>query len=291
MRIRDPFIETRRCASTVRRPDAILEGMEPDLAHRLASVDGVVGVVLGGSRARGTHRPDSDVDLGVYYQGRLDVAALQTLADEVADEPAAVTEPGGWGPWVDGGGWLAIGGQRVDWIYRDLDRVRHVWTDCQAGRYQVSFQVGHPLGFYSHAYAGELALSRVLADPLGQLTELREQTLAYPPALGDALVAGVWEAEFAVSLARYGVAGRDPTYTAGCLFRAVGVVCQALHGQARRWLINEKGMVASAAALPLAPDGFAERAHALLSSPVDSIARAEELIAAVKAAVESTVDS
>ena len=37
----------------------------------------------------------------------------KTLADEVADEPAAVTEPGGWGPWVDGGGWLTIGGRRV----------------------------------------------------------------------------------------------------------------------------------------------------------------------------------
>ena len=38
------------------------------LAARLVAVDGVVGVLLGGSRARGTHRPDSDVDLGVYYR-------------------------------------------------------------------------------------------------------------------------------------------------------------------------------------------------------------------------------
>jgi hypothetical protein len=262
-----------------------------DLARRLASVGGVAAVVLGGSRARGTHRPDSDVDLGLYYQGGLDVAALQALADDVADEPSMVTEPGGWGPWVDGGGWLTIGGQRVDWIYRDLDRVRHVWAECLAGRYQVSFQVGHPLGFYSHAYAGELALCRVLADPRGVVAELRERTLAYPRALGDALVKGLWEADFAVSLARYGVAGGDPTYTAGCLFRAVGVACQALHGRARRWLINEKGMVASTAALPLAPAGFAERAHALLSSPGGCVERAEELIVDVKRAIESTVDS
>ncbi|MFT3889855.1 MAG: nucleotidyltransferase domain-containing protein [Arachnia sp.] len=33
------------------------------LAEDLAGVPGVVAVVLGGSRARGTHRPDSDVDL------------------------------------------------------------------------------------------------------------------------------------------------------------------------------------------------------------------------------------
>ena len=253
------------------------------LAARLAGIDGVVGVVLGGSRARGTHRPDSDYDLGLYYEDGLDVPALQALADEIGDEPALITEPGGWGPWVDGGGWLTVGGRRVDWIYRDLARVRRVWDDCRAGTYQVSFQVGHPLGFYSHAYAGELALSRVLADPRGSLTALRERTLVYPPALGDALVRGLWEADFALRLARYGVAGADPTYTAGCLFRLVGVLCQALHGRAGRWLINEKGMVASAGALPIAPAGFAERTHALLTSL--SVEQAPALIDAVRAVV------
>ncbi|RVX41729.1 nucleotidyltransferase-like protein [Nonomuraea polychroma] len=41
------------------------------VAARLAGVPGVAAVVLGGSRARGTHRPDSDIDLGLYYRGRL----------------------------------------------------------------------------------------------------------------------------------------------------------------------------------------------------------------------------
>jgi predicted nucleotidyltransferase len=31
-----------------------------DMAGRLAGVPGVVGVLLGGSRARGEHRPESD---------------------------------------------------------------------------------------------------------------------------------------------------------------------------------------------------------------------------------------
>ena len=43
------------------------------IAGRLVGVGGVVGVLLGGSRARGTHHPDSDVDLGVYYRPPLDV--------------------------------------------------------------------------------------------------------------------------------------------------------------------------------------------------------------------------
>lgn len=177
----------------------------------------------------------------------------------------------------------------MDWIYRDLDRVERVWADCQAGRYEVGVQPGHPLGFYSHVYAGEVALCRVLADPTGHLTDLRAQTRRYPAALGDALVGGVWEADLMTQLAGYGVSGADPTYAAGCLFRAVGVACQALHGHARRWLINEKGMVASAAGLPAAPTDFAARVHGLLAatgrSPqevAETVARAEDLIAEVR---------
>jgi hypothetical protein len=268
------------------------DGSLATLSEQLVTVDGVVAVALGGSRARGTHRPDSDIDLGLYYRGDLDVAGLRALAARVADKPVEVTKPGGWGPWVDGGGWLSIQGWRVDWIYRDLDRVQRIWADCQGGRYEVGVQPGHPLGFYSHAYAGEVALCRVLADPTGELADLHARTREYPPPLGDALIEGLWEADFAIGLARYGAAGTDPTYAAGCLFRGIGVACQALHGHARRWLINEKGMVASAGMLPVAPPRFAARAHSLLAGVglseqriAETAAQAEALIALVRAAV------
>ncbi len=265
-----------------------------ELAGRLASVRGVVAVVLGGSRARGTHRPDSDTDLGVFYRGELDVATLRALAAEVTGEPVEVTEPGGWGPWVNGGAWLTIEGHRVDWIYRDLDRVHRVWNDCQAGRYEVGIQVGHPLGYHSHTYAGEVALCRILADPTGELAALQTQTRQYPAALGDALVRGLWEADFLLTHgAHHGAMGADPTFAAGCLFRVVGVACHALHGHGRQWLTHEKGMVASAACLPQAPPGFAERAQAILAavgtSPPEiaqTVSRAAALIDEVRAATE-----
>jgi hypothetical protein len=264
-----------------------------ELAQQLLEVNGVVAVVLGGSRARGTHRPDSDFDLGLYYRGSIDVAALRVVAARDADEPVEVTEPGGWGPWVNGGAWLTVRGRRVDWIYRDLDRVRRTWRDCQVGRYEVGFQVGHPLGFYSHAYAGEVALCRVLVDPGGELAALQAEARRYPAALGDALVNGLWEADFAAGVARYGAAGADPVYAAGCLFRAIGVMCQALHGHAHRWLINEKGMVAAAGRLVAAPPGFSSRAHALMAAIgtssgqiAQSVASAAALIAEVRSAVQ-----
>ncbi|MGW0804007.1 nucleotidyltransferase domain-containing protein [Nonomuraea sp. NPDC002799] len=238
----------------------------PAIAARLAEVPGVVSVVLGGSRARGTHRPDSDIDLGLYYRGPLAVDTLRALARDLTGEPTEVTEPGGWGPWVDGGGWLTIDGRRVDWIYRDLGRVHRVWQDCRAGRYEVGAQAGHPLGFYSHAYAGEVALCRVLADPGGELAALREQVRAeYPQPLSAALIRGLWESDFALTIAGYGAAGSDPAYAAATLFRAIGVACHALHAADGAWLINEKGMIASAGRLPSAPERFGERAQALFA--------------------------
>lgn len=251
-----------------------------DLAERLCAVDGVVAVALGGSRARGEHRPDSDWDLGLYYRGSLDVAALRAVAASVSDGSAELTTPGGWGPWVDGGGWLRVGGVAVDWIYRDLDRVHGVWADCRAGRYTVGVQAGHPLGFYSHAYAGEVALCQVLGDPTGELTALREETRCYPPALASALLAGGWEATFLLDGAAKGAAAGDSGYVAGCLFRAVGVLVQALHARAGRWLVNEKGMIAATGRLPGAPSDFASRSQGLLGA----VGRTPEELAATLAA-------
>jgi Nucleotidyltransferase domain len=256
-----------------------------DLAGRLVEVDGVVAVALGGSRARGTHRPDSDWDVGIYYRRRLDVEGLRAVA-AAAGFAGELTEPGAWGPWVNGGGWLTAGGEHVDWLYRDFGRAAGIAADCRLGRYEVGVQAGHPLGFYSHAYAGEVALCRVLADPGGELAALRDETAHYPVRLGEALVRGAWEAQFLVDVAAKGDAG----YVAGCLFRAVGVLAHALHGRARRWLINEKGMLESAGRLPGAPDDFAGRANRLLGAVGTGPSELRATLAAARALVRETID-
>lgn len=46
-------------------------------ADRLAALPTVRAVALGGSRAEGTHRPDSDWDLAVYYRGPFDPAEAE----------------------------------------------------------------------------------------------------------------------------------------------------------------------------------------------------------------------
>jgi len=235
------------------------------LAAEIVEVEGVVGVALGGSRARGEHTPESDVDLGLYYRQPLSVEALRAVARRVVGPAAVLTDPGEWGPWVDGGGWLRIDGVAVDWIYRDLDRVRGCWADAQVGRYGFHAQPGHPLGILDFTYPGELALSVVLADPTGELTALQVELREYPPALSDALVAGLWEAGFLLDCAQKAVTRADSAYVSGCLFRAVLICAHALHGRAGRWLINEKGAVAAAGRLPGTPERFSERAQQVVA--------------------------
>ena len=233
-----------------------------DMAARLVGIPGVVGVLLGGSRARGTHTPESDTDLGLYYRRPLGVDELGRLARAVAGPQAQVTEPGGWGPWVDGGGWLTVDGSAVDWIYRDLARVETAADDAEHGRYAFHQQAGHPLGVPDFAYAGEVALGVILADPAGELAALQKRVAIFPPALSDALIEGLWEADFLIGCARKGVSRGDATWIAGCLFRAFGVCAHALHGAAGRWLTHEKGAIAAAGELAGAPERFKERVDA-----------------------------
>src|SRR5262249_10205212 len=121
-------------------------------------IPGVETVTLGGSRARGAARPDSDWDFGLYYRGTIDTAAIRAFGFT-----GEVFEPGQWGKIPNGGAWLTIDGQRVDLIYRDLEYVEHWTREAEAGRFEVYREVGYVAGVATYTLAGELALNRVLA--------------------------------------------------------------------------------------------------------------------------------
>lgn len=258
------------------------------MADELTQVRGVVGVVLGGSRARGDALPGSDVDLGVYYSGVPDTEALSWLASDWSGRPVTVGEPGSWGPWVDAGGWLEVDGTAVDWILRDVDRVLAQGARARRGEFAFHPQAGHPLGFLDVAYAGELATGVVLADPTGTLTSLRAGLTAYPEALRDAMVTALWEADFLVAAARKGAKRSDTTYVTTCLGRAVMLCAHALHADAGRWVTNEKGLVPAVASLPRAPRGFSGDAALALGSAGHS---EESLCAAVESVARLVVST
>src|SRR5258708_3581750 len=101
---------------------------------KLRNIDGIEAVALGGSWSRGTARADSDIDLGLAYNGEhpFSLDALEQAARELDDRHLGglVTRAGEWGPGVNGGGWLLIDGNHVDFLYRDLRRVREVIERC-----------------------------------------------------------------------------------------------------------------------------------------------------------------
>src|SRR5512145_3565151 len=90
------------------------------ITEQIKHIDGVSAIVLGGSRARGTHTPKSDIDLCIYYHPAhpLDLIALERVAAEIDDSHRAglITPIGGWGPWINGGGWLTVQLQAVDFL-------------------------------------------------------------------------------------------------------------------------------------------------------------------------------
>ncbi len=69
-----------------------------DTVARLAGLPGVMSVSLGGSRAQGTYRPDSDWDLAIYYRDTFDPQTLRDVG--WAGEVSAI---GGWGGGVFNG--------------------------------------------------------------------------------------------------------------------------------------------------------------------------------------------
>jgi hypothetical protein len=213
------------------------------IAERAATVPGVVAVTLGGSRAQGEHRPDSDWDFGLYYRGRLDPDDVRTLG-----WPGTVLAPGESGGGVmNGGAWLTVDGRRVDLHYRDLDEVSHHLAEAEQGRFRVEQRLFYLAGIPTYVVVGELAIARVLVGDLPRP--------GFPPALRERA------ARFWADSARFTLDYTDRVYAArgdalGCAGGLARAAVEAAHGRlAARgaWALNEKQIVARAGLDGLVP--------------------------------------
>jgi predicted nucleotidyltransferase len=234
------------------------------IVPKLVALPGVIAVVLGGSRARGTSRPDSDWDIGLHYRGSFDATLLRGLGF-----PGHVAHPGEWGRIVNGGAWLSVEGEPVDVLLRDLDVVERWWADAREGRFDVDNVEGHIAGLPTYTPVGELAISRVLHGELPRVT--------YPDALRDAAGARWrWNAAFSLGHAEKYARRGDVVLAAGTMARATAQTAHGMLAERGEWVLNEKGIV-DAAGLGAAheiigtcardPEGAVRGVRELLSPP------------------------
>ena len=156
----------------------------------------------------------------------------------------------------------------MDLIYRELGKVSQVIDECRAGRFAIHYQPGHPHGFHTHIYMGEIHYCRPLLDADGVLQSLKNLARDYPPPLKRALIQNqLWEARFALDTCRASAARGDAFYVAGCLFRCAACMVQALFALNKRYLISEKGSVGATDSLPLRPANFRGTVSSVLARP------------------------
>ncbi len=258
-----------------------------ELAEQLADVDGVSCVVLGGSRARGTHSESSDYDFGLYYEESISVPGIEDFVRSVADpsEEATVVAPGEWGPWINGGAWLKVGGFKVDLLYRNVPFVRQKAEEAHRGVFSSHYQVGHPSGYHSFYLLAEVGVSQALSDLTGMFGELKSLADPYPEALRSSIIERfLWEAHFQLGIFEQTDFGSDPCYEVSAISRFISCLLQVLYARSRIWFLNEKRATQNLARLGTDMDDFAERLQHISKLPDDTLKEARALLADVESA-------
>ncbi|MFC9440701.1 nucleotidyltransferase domain-containing protein [Nocardia sp. NPDC057030] len=203
------------------------------VTDRLATIPGVRAVTLGGSRAQGTHTPDSDWDLAIYYRDTLDPADLRELG-----WPGEVSELGGWGGGVfNGGAWFTIEDRQVDVHYRDLDVVEHELAEAGQGRFHWEPLMFHLAGIPSYLVVAELAINQVLHGALPRPDYPRALRATAPP---------VWQSRAALTLQyaehAYATRGQRAEVAASLVIAAMQTAHAVLAARGE-WTTNEKRLL------------------------------------------------
>lgn len=240
------------------------------LVSALARAPGVVAVVLGGSYASGAARPDSDVDLGLYYRpdSPFRIDDIVQIARQVAIQSPTVTDFYEWGSWVNGGAWIHTAAGKVDFLYRNLDHVTRTIDEAEQGIVHHDYPQQPPYGFYSVTYLAETQVCLPLFDPTGVIAALKARVECYPELLHRRVVDNsLWSAEFTLLHARSFAAQGDVYNTVGCLTRTATNLTQALFALNRRYYMSDKRAMREIDTFAAVPAGYPVTLSDILAAP------------------------
>ncbi|MCL4559749.1 MAG: nucleotidyltransferase domain-containing protein [Chloroflexi bacterium] len=254
------------------------------LVESLSAVQGVRAVVLGGSYARGTQRPDSDLDIGLYYREDqpFSVEDVRRVAGSISANAApVVTDFYGWGPWVNGGAWIQTAAGKVDFLYRNIEQVERTIREARQGISHHDFDQQPAFGFYSVIYLAETRICLPLYDPDGTIARLKTQVAVYPPLLKKKIVSdSLWLAEFTLAHANQYAKRGDVYCAVGAFTRILSYLPQALFALNETYFLNDKTAMAEIAAFSIRPKDFVARLSGLLAHPGQT---PEELVDSTRA--------
>jgi hypothetical protein len=203
------------------------------VAGRLEALPGVEAVSLGGSRAHGTSRPDSDWDFAIYYRRQFDPQALRDIG-----WPGEVFELGAWSDGVfNSGAWLQISGRRADVHYRDLDVIDREMAAAEAGRFRIEPLLFHLAGIPSYLILAELALNQVLRGSLPRPAFPAGLRRTAPPVWWDRA-----DRTFGYARANHARSGRV-AQCAGLVAQAASYAAHAVLAARGEWITNEKTLL------------------------------------------------
>src|SRR6516225_1584458 len=172
-------------------PDEKLQTLKT-IVGELQGIPNIAAIVLGGSYACGHARPDSDIDVGIYYHEKspFSIDKIRSVANKICSDGTVpiVTELYGWGPWVNGGAWIQTPAGEVDFVYRNLNQVQTVIHDGQQGNWRHDYDQQPPYGFRSVVYFGETSICLPLYDPDGEISRLKESVARYPGSLRHRII-------------------------------------------------------------------------------------------------------
>ena len=231
-----------------------------EIAEKLKLVPNIAAMVLGGSYADGRQRPDSDIDLGLFYREKnpFSIEKIKKLAVELNDKPdPIVSDFNEWGYWINGGTWLTIKGQRTDFIYRNYDLVEKTIDESINGELENDYYQDPPNGFHSFIYLAEIEINKILYDPENLISKLKKRVSIYPQKLKNKIINFfLWDSEFALSRARKFANRKEIHLVAGSITRIIHDLTLVLYALNEIYFFGVKRSYVDIPKFFITPPGF-----------------------------------